>query len=245
MVTTKRQITKDSERYGHYTDNNSALLFDYDITNVDSIKDEGVSDAATDIDTDITNKEPAAAPQMTYTTIAPSIEKTPETVTLPPREKREMPHNQEDVLPTLKTQAYANIKPEAVETEKREKTPAARKGAMSGKMKLMLVAYVVVALALAIAVIVTGASISTASAAADSYSTRISQNQRKLSEQEEKLASMLDADAIRERAEELGMVQAGEPEYTVDGVESVGYPEATPRSDMFDKILDWFSTWLK
>ena len=250
MVTTKRQIRKDSDRFGGYygtESNGSTLISDYDLDGLEPITapERPSSMIMTDIDTDITTPEPIAAPKVLYTTLdtaARTAEIPSEPIALPKREKREVIREKEDLLPTVKTRAYASEKPVRAEEDEQEKTVSAsrRSKVMSSKTKLLLVAYVAVALALAIAVIATGVSISSASAAADVYSASIARNQVVISEQQAQLADMRDDEVIRSKAEDLGMVEAGAPAYSVGPVESVGYPAATPRTDWFDKFCDWF-----
>lgn len=255
MITTKRQIRRDSDRFGGYYggDNGSPLLNEYGfIGNIDPIsEDTGAgsmirSDADMDITVDTPTRQPAVERKL-YTTLSDSAKTNPLSApvpTLPEREKKQVITEKEDLLPTVKTRAYASGKKE--ETEDKDKEQSRARARRTGKTldmrtKVMLVVYVAVALVLAIAVITTGVSISSAAAKADAVSRQISQKQAVIVEQERTLAVLRDEDAIRGKAMQNGMVQAGDPVYNVKPSEDVGYSPAEPKTDGFDKFLDWLA----
>ncbi|MDE7106801.1 MAG: hypothetical protein K2O39_00585 [Clostridiales bacterium] len=240
MVTTKRQIRRDSDRFGGYYN-----------TEIGGIPD--ISDYARITDPDPIT-EPARATSML---VSDEVEKdepnytTPEmlaeTETPAPAQEVERPfksapRDKEDLLPTVKTRAYATDK-SAQEVEQHvEKAPAKRtRVALDNKTKILLCVYVVVALVLAIAVIATGVSISSASAQADDIANTVAQKQSIVLQQEQELALLRDDDAIRGKALQNGMIPASEPTYSVSNVKTVGYPEATPRTDGWDKFFDMMS----
>ena len=156
------------------------------------------------------------------------------------------PHNEEDIRPTLKSLSFVDAKPIQEitrEIEAKEETTTERRprAVLDTKIKLWLCVYVVVALFLAVAVIATGISISNASAEADVIAASVAQKQAVISQQMQELASLQDEDVIRGKAIENGMVDAGDPDFTISNVESVGYPEATPRTDGWDEWFDFMS----
>ncbi len=251
MVTTKRQIRKDSDRFGGYygaESNGSTLISDYE-TDITASERRPSGMIMTDIDTDITMKAPIAQPKVLYTTLDSARTEVPQApieqpIALPKREKKELRREKEDLLPTVKTRAYATENSIQEQEEQVEADTVVRKRnhrALDTKTKVLLFVYVAVALALAIAVIMTGVSISSASAEADIYSARISRNQEIINVQQNEFNDLLSAENIRDKAQDLGMIQAGSPEYSVDPIESVGYPNATERTDWFDKFCDWMS----
>ncbi|MDE7164649.1 MAG: hypothetical protein K2O04_04415 [Clostridiales bacterium] len=243
MVTTKRQIRRDSDRFGGYytAEADAPRISDYDSIGLEPITESErtgssmlVSDGVQEMQQPIyTTPQMAAAP-------APAA---PEVMPIPERPVRPVqPRNKEDLLPTVKTRAYATEKPAQDTAEKVEKAPAKRAHAsLDTKTKILLCVYVIVALVLAIAVIATGVSISNASAAADEIAASVAQKQAVIVRQEQELALLQDSDAIRGKAVQLGMVPAGAPAYSVSPVETVGYPEATERTDGWDKFFDFFS----
>ena len=238
MITSKRQIRKESERFGGYygTDSNDFPRF----------SDLDISNSVPDIDNAPAKEAPVAPEMSAKAAEAPTA--APETA--PVHEEKTFrstaPHNEEDIRPTLKSLSFVDAKPiqeitreiEAKEDTKVERRPRA---ALDTKIKLWLCVYVVVALFLAVAVIATGISISTASAEADAIAASVAKNQAVISQQMQELASLQDEDVIRGKALENGMVPAGEPDFTVGNVESVGYPEAKPRTDGWDEWFDMMS----
>jgi len=246
MISTKRQIRRDDDRYGSFdADNASPLLSDFGISgDVDYI---GNSMLRSDVDIDITNTAASTdIPEYTTEAAAPANVEVPPPAPLPERPaKPEVPHSREDVLPTLKTRSYATerteTEPASVATERtKESVRPARRG-ITSRERIMLCVYVAIALVLAIAVIATGVSISTASVQSDALVGQIEQKQAVILAQESELAVLQNEDNIRGRATEFGMVQAGESVYDAPVAETVDYPQANPHTNPFDEFMDWLS----
>ncbi|MCH5165447.1 MAG: hypothetical protein J1G01_03495 [Clostridiales bacterium] len=245
MITTKRQIRNESDRFGGYvTENNrSPLISKFDnIRNVEpsetSSNSVGSGKTVAEVDMNIKNTE---IKQPLYTTIAAPQNAVTKSVELPKRPvKEEKPKEREDILPTVKTRKYATENVAA--SEEKAAAPVRReRRALDARTKVLLCVYIAVAIVLAIAVIATGVSISKASAQADMISRQVVQKQSIIREQEAALAGLLDDDVIRAKAMEQGMVQAGDPEYTAPSTETVEYPEATEHTNAFDEFCDWMS----
>lgn len=242
MITTKRQIRRDSDRFGGYygaEPDGIPRISDYDnISNLEPIvAPERMGNSMIVSDNDVAERrdELYTATEPTRAAVtAPAIPERPV--------KPAQPRNKEDLLPTVKTRAYASEKPVREIEEQIEKAPARpTRAALDRKTKIMLFVYVLVALALAIAVIATGVSISSAAAQADAVAAQVAQKQAVIVKQEQELALARDADAIRGKALQNGMVPAGDPAYTVSPVDNVDYPQATPRTDGWDEFFDWVS----
>ncbi|MCH5155572.1 MAG: hypothetical protein J1F69_03110 [Clostridiales bacterium] len=230
MVTTKRQIRRESDRFGGYYNAETDIprISDYD--NISDL--EPITNSSIPVDEALTDNLYTAPEVAAHAAEAPAAT---------PIEKP-APHDREDVLPTLKTRAYATEKPAEDIVQKPAKATAKRtRAALDSKTKILLCVYVVVALVLAIAVIATGVSISKASAQADMIAKSVTQKQEVIARQQQELAHLQDDDTIRGKAMEKGMVPAGEPSFSVGNVESVDYPEATPRTDGWDEFFDWMS----
>ena len=252
MITTKRQIRRDSDRFGGYYGTETEvggipLISDYEgITNLEPIA-EPISNSSSMLVSDA----PQAAPQQQlYTTLetgraaAPApAPAAPTYKPLPERPQKQMPHDKEDLLPTVKTRAYAKEQPvENVEKSAKNETTKRPRNSLDARTKIMLCVYVIVALVLAIAVIATGVSISATAAKADDVAKSVAQKQQIIAQQQQEIALLQDADAIRGKAVQNGMVDAGKPAYSVSNVETVGYPEATERTDGWDKFFDLMSS---
>ncbi len=257
MITTKRQITRESDRFGGYygmENGGFPLISDFDaIGNTEPISDTGSSMLRSDIDTDITTPAAPATdglyttletaksrPQVTQRTYTPPVREP-----LPPRQKKKAKREKEDILPSVKTRAYATDVVEqeeerVVEKERERAHSTSRRGAVDLRTKVILCIYVAVALILAIAVIATGVIVSKANAQADDLASSVAQKQALVATQREDLRAEMEA--MPEKAAGLGMVSASEnPSYTATPVENVGYPAATPKSGAFDKFCDWLS----
>lgn len=257
MIITKRQIRRESDRFGgYYGMENSGfpLISDFDaIGNTEPISETGSSMLRSDIDTDIT--APAAQPkdglyttletaqsrpQITQRTYTPPVREP-----LPPRQKKKAKHEKEDILPSVKTRAYATEavdkeEEKVVDKERENARSTSRRGAIDMRTKVLLCIYVAVALILAIAVIATGVIVSQASVQADNLADSVAQKQALVAVQREDL--LAEMEAMPQKAAELGMVSATtSTTYTATPVENVGYPAATPKSGAFDKFCDWLS----
>ncbi len=248
MISTKRQIRKDDDRYGGFGMDSigAPLVSEYDrIDNASASSRYGMGTSLLMSDTDIDIKNESYAQEQavdqTYTTLDRAGVRTESPADIPARpKKKEVPHSREDVLPTLKTRSYATEQAEVKEEPVAAPAKRAHRG-LDARAKILLCVYVAVALVLAIAVIATGVSISRATVASDDLTMQIAQKQTVIAEQETTLAALRDADNIREKATANGMVQAGNSVYDAPATENVGYPEAKPHTNAFDVFLDWLS----
>lgn len=251
MVTTKRRINKETDRFGGY----GAEIAGSPLSEYDKIVDEPptlgtasiVSDPAPAQDV----RQSVGAP--VYTTLdsvaAPVAKPAPAPMSAPapavaapyvPPKKSEKKREREDILPTVKTRAYGNNVEENSEVEAEKPARRERRG-LDSRTKILLCVYLAIALVLAIAVIATGVSIANTSSQADAIAGRIAQNQAIIAEQESTLRVLGDEDNIRGRATENGMVQANSPTINAKPAEEVDYPDATPRTNSFDEFCDWLS----
>lgn len=233
MVSTKRQIRKDGDRYGNFDAEYTESPFISELGIVNTPEDTGYEPSrfmSGDIDIHgETETAPYAAPA------APPVADVPERP-----KKEEQPHSREDVLPTLKTRAYAPANFD--ESEITDEAPASpRRRGISSRERVMLCIYIAIALVLAIAVIATGISISAASAESAALAEQIAQKQTMIIEQETTIATLRNDDNIRGRASSLGMVEAGESAYDAPTAATGEYPEAEPHTNGFDNFMDWFS----
>lgn len=260
MITTKRQINRDRDRFGGYgTASDRTPLIDDDLNIVQNI------DASSEVsEGDFVSENIFMQPEQkseTYvndiTESAPSVrpvqEEKPLYSTLDtfmgvkPRAQFDLPLNvakdrkpleHEDIMPSIKTRAYTQPVKRA-EAEATQKRSAHR--ALSPRTKVLLLVYVAVALVLAIAVIATGVSISGAQASVGRLSSHITEQQATVAEQVTEIAALTDEAHIRDRATASGMVQASEPVYKVTAVEKVDVQKATPHTNDFDEFCDWMS----
>ncbi|MDE7406669.1 MAG: hypothetical protein K2M89_07355 [Clostridiales bacterium] len=240
MVTTKRQIRRDSDRFGGYYSTEIDGIPDISdyarITNPDPITEPARAGSSMLVSDEVEKDEPL------YTTPEMVKTETPSPAQEVERPFKPTPRDKEDLLPTVKTRAYATDKTAQNIEQDTVKAPAKRaRASLDTKTKILLCVYVVVALVLAIAVIATGVSISNTAAQADAVANKVAQKQVRVLQQEQELAALRDDDTVRGKAVQNGMVPAGEPAYTVSNVKTVGYPEATPRTDGWDDFFDTMS----
>ena len=247
MVTTKRQMKVENDRYGGY--NNESVQAD-SLTLPSDIDEESVDITLSGRRTEepsILRTESAVtqqAEQAATTTVSPSKPRT-ELPKRPAKEKKKL--RAEDIMPSIKTRAYmtnseeTEQEEELVEIEDTATRPVGERFAMSRRTKVAALIYIAVAVALAIAVISVGVSISQTSASVDALTASIAQKQAVLAAGEAELASKLDEDVIRQAAQDLGMVQAGDPSIDVPSVEKSNYPTPEVHTNAFDKFCDWLA----
>lgn len=247
MITTKRQRQKDSERYigvPSIDDGGMPLIADFEPIGAPERPTEDISMRYAQQDQAVAQQSVQNQAPVNYTTLgnqrisdttAPAPEKKVEKKANKKLFKKPGTTDQNDLMPSLKTQRYAKAKAEPVV----EESTAKKSNFFDARTKIMLAIYVAIALALAIAVIATGISISATAAEADALSQQVSAKQVRLAQAEEALEEVLDPEYKRAQAEELGMVEAGAPDYVVDKMADADYQAATPRTDGFDKFADW------
>lgn len=236
MVQTKRQVNRETDRFGGYGDRSGE--FESILTDIEPSETTASETAATS-DTMLMDMPPITSAQPeteTYSARGTATEKTavPER---PAKAPRNISH--EDVMPSIKTRAYVNQAPaEDIKAEVvRERRAHIN---LDARTKVMLIVYVAIALVLAIAVIATGVSISKATAQVESLTAQIAQKQTVIAEQGNQIANVTNEATIRDEAIKNGMVDAGDPAYSVKTVEKIEYPEPTPHTNGFDRFADAF-----
>lgn len=253
MVTTKRQINKERDRFGGYDDDMRSVRADGivmderqnvvpgDISSVHTVgmNNVTVSDALPEL---------AELPPITASSAAASTERpiysTRETIAVPPRPASPKKIEHADVMPSIKTQKALERAPIAAENKDAAPATAQRRRAQTNlnpRTKVLLFVYLAVAFVLAVAVIATGISISRATAQAAELAEEIAAKQATVIVQEETIASLTDEATIRDGAVANGMVAAGDPSHTAPRVDKVEYPEAKPHVNGFDRFCDWLS----
>lgn len=252
MVQTKRQIIRDTDRFGGYgaesreADGSREQFTDRVPSDISSIKNTGANTVTVSDEPMLKAMPPiAAAPQedKLYSTrqdvaAAPKVAPKPE-VKRPVKANR--PASREDIMPSIKTRAYVTEATEQAQAPKAEVSKQRRvRTNLDARTKVMLVVYVAVALVLAVAVIATGVSISKATASVQSMANEIAQKQTVIAAQEERIASVTNEATIRDEAIKNGMVANNGAAYSVDTVEKIDYPMPTPHTNGFDKFADAF-----
>ena len=258
MITTKRQIRTNEDRYIRSDEEMSTL--DADIRLGRDVPETAFADIKI---AEAPVREERAVydfSQLKPVDKMPVIEKntveekplytTRETINdLPSRpEKERTAHKVEDVMPSIKTLEAAERKAnigraeDSISMEQSvARTDVAPRTNLTPKMKVMLFVSLAIALVLAIAVIATGVSISNATAESAALARQITEKQMHIVEQEVTLADLTSESTILEEATARGMVKAGENQYTASRAEKSDYPEATPHTNAFDQFCDWLA----
>lgn len=150
-----------------------------------------------------------------------------------PSVRRSVRRDPESIMPSLKTR-------DVLKTEEKEQVRSQSKSSMPAKAKVMLGVYAAVVVVLAAIVIATGIVIGNMGSSVASLQEEISYRNQVVAEQSMELSTLSDENAIRGRAEELGMqtpTSAVEVELLPMG-ETVSYET---RTNWFDKFCDWLS----
>lgn len=252
MVTTRRRISTEQDRFGGYglTPANRTLSDEVetqtengDRYSFDMIADEPgfVSESRTAYAEKPTSRKSESVafsqPSVIEYSSRPryiSMEQV-RTISAPARVKKSRKREKEDVMPSIRTRAYAQ--PQVKEEPARETRERTR---LSGKTKAALFVYMALALTLAIAVIATGLAVSNINASADAIENEIAIKNERVISQNAEILRLTDPDRVAGAALGNGMEKV---ENTVDvelipTVEPVKYEG---RTNWFDKFCDWLS----
>lgn len=250
MVQTKRQIIRETDRFGGYgaesreVDGSRELFTDRGPSDISSVRNTGAN-------TVTVSDEPMlkAMPPITAVPKEDKLYSTRQEVAVAPKTelpkrpvKDSRPASREDIMPSIKTRAYVTEAPTEAPQEPKAEVARQRRVRtnLDARTKVMLVVYVAVALVLAVAVIATGVSISKATASVQSLTNEIAQKQTVIAAQEERIANVTNEATIRDQAVKNGMVENNGAAYTVDTVDKIDYPTPTPHTNGFDKFADAF-----
>lgn len=237
MVTTRRQVRTEQDRYGGYSTAPSASFAD---TEIDvSYKDEyyeNLSASAISAPLKVTVKEtvapPAAKPRLyTGRTATKATDIETEILPYPTRRRKSVRRETEDLMPTIKTRRYAEDFHEI-------KDKAVGKRILSTKAKVMLAVYLVAVVALVAVVIATGIAISGASSSVAGLEKQIEIKNVRLAEQSAELALLSDESALIGNAYQLDM----EPVNAVTEVDLLPHSEPVvyaPGSNWFNDFCNW------
>ncbi len=151
----------------------------------------------------------------------------------PTRSKKARKREREDVMPSIRTRAYAEQKPEQ-EVVKREKTR------LSGKAKVALIAYVAIVTVLAVMVVVIGLTVSNINARSASLESEIALKSSQLADIRADISELTDFDTIASAAEKNGMEKI-DSVIEVELVPTVTPTEYEGRTNWFDKVCDFIS----
>ncbi|WP_251546123.1 hypothetical protein [Pumilibacter intestinalis] len=155
------------------------------------------------------------------------------TVTAPARVKKSRKREKEDVMPSIRTRAYAK------EQEKEQPAPR-EKTRISGKGKVALLVYAAAVVILAVMVIATGLAVSSINASSASLENEIAAKNARLSELNAEIREYTNLDKITGAAINNGMEKVeGATEVELLPTESPTDYEG--RTNWFDKFCDFLS----
>lgn len=240
MISTRREIVNEQDRYGGYASSQTGYLSpDIDVPETStsradsfSYRTYGAPERSRKPEQELTY-----SPRPEYPGIEEYIglSKAPTRSSAKPAKKKG-PRESEDVMPSIKTRAYADEALEEAETVRH----AERQEGMSTKAKLMLCAYVATVLILAAIVIATGIAISGVQGNVASLQYELNQKNAVILSQQEALSDLSDETYITGEAVEQGMKKIESTE-EVELIELVEPPEYDARTNWFDKFCDWLS----
>ena len=251
MVTTRRKITNERDRFGGYgvqparrtsladtefdtpeetTDFSFSVTEDAYYTGDTATKyDLGDRSVFTERDTTVeTEKEPVI-----------EYSKRPYVGTYeyakPTSAKKSRKRDKEDVMPSIRTRAYAeNAQSGSFETHEAEKSK------LSGKAKVALISYVAAVIVLAALVIITGLAISNINAESVSLENEISVKSMSLTELNAEINEYTNLDRISGAAMNNGMEKTGSVK-EVDLLPTVDKTTYERTPNWFDRFCDFLS----
>lgn len=154
-------------------------------------------------------------------------------VMAPARAKKTRKREKEDVMPSIRTRAYAS-------EEQGEQPKTREKSGMASKTKVALVAYIAVVLVLAVLVIATGLAVSNINAQSARLENEIAIKNNRLTELNAEIKEYTNLDRITGAAVNNGMEHIG----NVTEVELVPTNPPTNyegKTNWFDKLSDFLS----
>lgn len=234
MVKTRRSIVDEKDRYGGY------------IPRADIEREPVEVDLNVDPDTELSfsRKSPVENAQREQKSPYSSADygRTAEfvgNVAYPTRRKRTVPRQPEDIMPSIKTQAYMTEKPQEIEQPVARKEKE-KKTVLNAKSKAMLAVYIAAVVVLAVVVIATGLALSSGTAKLDALESAVAGRNAIIADQMTELNGLENESTLTGMATDLGMVKsdvATEIEL-LPVVEPVDYQ---PRTNWFDRFCDWLS----
>ena len=229
MVKTRRSITEEKDRYGGY------------IPRTDVSREPVEVDLDVDPDTELTfSRRTPVIEERERRTYAP-VERPASPysgVPAPTRRKRTVPRESEDIMPSIKTQAYMAEKPQ--QEERRVEMREPKKSVMSAKAKAMLCIYVAAVVLLAVVVIATGLALSSGAARVSALEEAVAGRNAVIAEQMSELATLENESTLTGMATDKGMVK-GDVATEIELLPVVGATEYAPRTNWFDKFCDWLN----
>ena len=236
MVSSRRQISRDEDRYGGFAEVAESDVSEREISD-DILKmrsyvtPSGIRE--TEHDT-----APAEAPVRQERREAASPAPAP--AVRPAPVVRE--HAAEAAV--VRPRRASDIMPEIVRPVRKEKAvsaqpaPVIRERKLTASAKRALVIYMSIVLAIVAGIIATGVAVSSVSAQVLGYETSIAAQEETIASQREALAQLANEAVIADAAEKLGMVEVGGTT-GYDRLE-IGTTEEEA-SGVFDSIRDWFN----
>ncbi len=244
MITTRRQIVNEQDRYGGYAVKPASRI-NVDIDEAESIRPDdfvrynsrmsapSVNAQRTEtFDADLRYSERPEYPGLDEYVGLPETSVKPRAKTA----RKRVPRESEDVMPSIKTRAYMTGKPEEIETVKHTES----KEGMSSKTKVMLAAYVATVIILAAIVIATGVAISGAESGVSSLEYELASKNAVIMNQQAELSSLGNDTYLTGAAVEQGMKKV-ENATEVNLVDFTASAEYEARTNWFDKFCDWLS----
>lgn len=240
MVSSRRQISRDEDRYGGFaeiaaSDVGEREISD-DILNMRSYVTPSVQEAPP---SDTASAAEAPAPRERREAVAPAS--TAASVRTAP--VRTAPAASETATPA-KPRRISDVMPEIVRPVRKEKTAAAqpapviRERKLTASAKRALIIYMSVVLAIVAGIIATGVAVSSVSAQVTNYESSIAAMEETVAQQREILAQLDNEAVIADEAGKLGMVPVDE----TTGYDRMEIGETEEEAGgIFDAIRDWFN----
>ncbi len=217
MITIKRQIENEKERYGGFADT------------------EPRSEVMTEREI---NEDLLTMRSYTEKPTSAAVERT-----APPEEAKAVPAPER----VKATEQHSDAKMHDIVRREEKKDAAqvsevaVREKKLSPTTKRAVIVYMSIVLSLVLAVIITGICISAVNSQISALETTIENQQERLLAQSEVLAEPIDEEEIRQSAEQMGMVSVEEGE--INGYGGLEYQQNTEEDNgVFDSVRDWLNS---
>ncbi len=242
MVTYKRRIASEQDRFGGYAmqPSGKTVTDETEVPVTERFAFRTTADEPVYTEENRTAYETERTQTVTRNAPPPVVEYSQRPVygytvpaKAPRRAKKQARREKEDLMPSIRTRAYAQQQ----EQESEKQAPRAR---LSGKAKAALVAYAAVTLLLAALVISVGLAVSNLNARSAQLEREIAQQNERLLAIDTDIAVYTDLDRIAGAAMNDGMHKIEHP-VSVDLVPTTNPVSYESRTNWFDKLCDWLS----
>ncbi len=230
MVSTRRQVINEQDRYGGF----ESVTAKEPVQAKEEFASSTIEVQAPAYTQNFTYSEPAKEQTRSFRYTENAKRYAPEAEVEVREEKVKVRRNREDLMPSIRKER----KEKAVEEVSEQTALREERESLSTRTKVVLAVYLAIVVILAAVVIGTGIAITGSTAAVSRLETQVSVKQETLLQQTQTLNMITDETFLKGKAAEKNMINTVNPTVVTpaETIEPVIYKS---RTNWFDKICDW------